>query len=93
MNSMPKYVVASTLDDLTWNNSHLLDGELKEEVMRLKEQPGRDILIFGSIRLIGSLMKLGLVDELRLQHHPVVSEAGRVCSTTPASRPASPWVR
>jgi dihydrofolate reductase len=76
MNNLPKYVVSSTLDDLTWNNSHLLEGELKAEVMRLKGQPGKDILIFGSIRLIRSLMKLGLVDELRLQIHPVVVGSG-----------------
>jgi dihydrofolate reductase len=77
MNSLPKYVVSSTLDDLTWNNSHLLDGELKQEVTRLKEQPGQDLLIFGSITLIRSLMKLGLVDELRLQTHPVVVGSGK----------------
>jgi dihydrofolate reductase len=76
MNSLPKYVVSSTLDDLTWNNSHLLDGELEEAVMGLKEQPGHDILIFGSIRLVHSLIELGLVDELRLQVHPVVIGSG-----------------
>jgi dihydrofolate reductase len=76
MNSLPKYVVSSTLHDLTWNNSHLLDGELKQEVTRLKEQPGQDLLIFGSITLIRSLMKPGLVDELRLQVHPVVVGSG-----------------
>jgi dihydrofolate reductase len=76
MNSLPKYVVSTTLNDLTWNNSHLLDGELEEEVMRLKGQPGQDILIFGSITLVRSLMKLGLVDELRLQVHPVVVGSG-----------------
>jgi dihydrofolate reductase len=76
MNSLPKYVVSSTLGDLTWNNSHLLDGDLKEEVMRLKAQPGQDILIFGSVTLIRSLMKIDLVDELRLQIHPVVVGSG-----------------
>ncbi len=76
MNSLPKYVVSSTLDDLKWNNSHLLAGELKEDVMRLKGQPGQDILIFGSITLIRSLMKLDLVDELRLQIHPIVVGSG-----------------
>jgi dihydrofolate reductase len=76
MNGLPKYVVSSTLDELAWNNSHLLDGELKEEVMRLKDQPGQDILIFGSITLVRSLLSLGLVDELRLQVHPVVVGSG-----------------
>jgi len=76
MNSLPKYVVSGALGDLTWNNSHRLDGELKEEVMRLKGQPGQGILIFGSITLIRSLMNLGLVDELRLQVHPVVVGSG-----------------
>lgn len=76
MNSLPKYVVSSGLDELAWNNSQRLDGELKEEVMRLKQLAGKDILIFGSITLTRSLMKLGLVDELRLQVHPVVLGSG-----------------
>jgi dihydrofolate reductase len=77
MNSLPKYVVSSTLTDLPWNNSHLLDDDLEHEVLRLKDQPGQDILIFGSITLVRSLMNLGLIDEFHLQVHPVVIESGK----------------
>jgi dihydrofolate reductase len=76
MNGLPKYVASSTLTDLTWNNSHLLDGDLEKQVRRLKEQPGRDLLVFGSGQLVRTLIQLNLVDQLRLQVHPVVVGRG-----------------
>lgn len=77
MNSFPKYVVSSTLTDLTWNNSHLLDGDLEKQVRRLKKQPGQDLLVFGSGQLVRRLIQLNLVDQLRLQVHPVTVGRGQ----------------
>jgi dihydrofolate reductase len=77
MNGFPKYVVSSTLTDLTWNNSHLLDGDLEKQVRRLKKQPGQDLLVFGSGQLVRRLIQLNLVDQLRLQVHPVTVGRGQ----------------
>jgi dihydrofolate reductase len=76
MNGLPKYVVSSTLSDPTWNNSHVLAGDLEKDIRGLKEQPGEALLVFGSVRLVRSLIRLDLVDELRLQVHPVVVGSG-----------------
>jgi dihydrofolate reductase len=73
MNSIPKYVVSSTLKDLPWNNSHLIEGDnLPEAVRKLKEEQGLDILVAGSARLVHTLMDYNLVDEYRLMVHPVL---------------------
>jgi dihydrofolate reductase len=77
MNSFPKYVVSRTLTDLTWNNSHLLDGDLEKQVRRLKKEPGQDLLVFGSGQLVRRLIQLNLVDQLRLQVHPVTVGRGQ----------------
>ncbi|MBV9311022.1 MAG: dihydrofolate reductase family protein [Solirubrobacterales bacterium] len=76
-NSMPKYVVSSTLHDPEWNNSTVLSGDVVEEVGRLRQQVDRDILVNGSIQLSQALLAHGLVDELRLMVFPVVLGAGR----------------
>src|SRR6058998_1942090 len=62
-NSMPKYVVSSTLKKLDWNNSHLIRGDVAREVANLKKQPGEDIVIHGSPGLVRSLMPHGVIDE------------------------------
>ena len=77
MNSMPKYVVSSTLQEATWQNSTIISGELGAEVAKLKEQPGGDILIAGSASLVQGLVELGLVDEFRLMTFPVVLGSGK----------------
>ena len=77
MNTLPKYVVSTTLDKAEWNNTTMLQGILKEEVATLKRQPGQDILIFGSGELVNNLIKEKLVDELRLLVHTVVLGRGR----------------
>jgi dihydrofolate reductase len=77
LNSMPKYVVSSTLEDPGWNNSTVLSGELTEEVGRLKREIDGDILVYGSTQLVQTLVEHGLVDELRLMVHPVVVGAGK----------------
>ena len=76
LNNSPKYVVSSTVTTLDWNNSHLLTGDLKEELSRLKEQPGKNILIPGSPTLVRSLLRDGLLDELSLNICPVVVGSG-----------------
>lgn len=72
MNKTPKYVLSSTLESLEWENSHLLRGELVDEVTALKAMPGKDIQIPGSPALVTALLREGLVDELDLLVHPVV---------------------
>jgi dihydrofolate reductase len=77
MNSIPKYVVSTTLKELTWNNSHLITGNIAEEVTRLKQQEGQDILVAGSGKLVYTLMQHDLIDEYRLMVHPIVLGSGR----------------
>src|SRR5512146_557480 len=62
INSLPKYVVSTTLQEATWNNSTLILGNVPEEVTRLKQQPGQDILIYGSADLTRTLMQHDLID-------------------------------
>src|ERR1700674_3543316 len=77
MNSLPKYVVSSTLDKAEWNNSTIIKGDVAKEVTKLKEQPGQNILIFGSGELVNGLLRYGLIDEIRLLVHPVVLGRGK----------------
>ena len=76
LNDMPKYVVSSTLKDPDWNNSTVLGGDVMEDVSKLKEELGGEIVVAGSIRLVRMLMENDLVDELRLLIYPVVLGAG-----------------
>jgi dihydrofolate reductase len=77
MNGLPKYVVSTTLDEVAWNNSHLIKGDVAKEVAALKQQPGQDIAIHGSAGLVRSLMQHGLIDEYRLMVFPVVVGKGK----------------
>jgi dihydrofolate reductase len=78
MNGYPKYVVSSTLEEpLAWNNSTLIKGNVAEEVLRLKQQPGKDILIFGSGDLANTLMQYDLIDEYRLMVFPILVGSGK----------------
>jgi dihydrofolate reductase len=77
MNSIPKYVVSATLNEVSWNNSHLIKENIPEAVAKLKEQPGQDILVAGSAELVNSLMEHDLVDEYRLMISPVVVGTGK----------------
>ncbi|MFE6755366.1 dihydrofolate reductase family protein [Streptomyces sp. NPDC057684] len=76
LNALPKYVVSSTLVDLEWNNSTVLDGEVVAEVTKLKQELDGDIVVYASRRLVRTLLEHGLADELRLIVHPVVLGAG-----------------
>ena len=78
MNGYPKFVVSRTLEEpLEWNNSTLIEGNVAEEVSRLKQQPGKDILVFGSGDLVNTLMHHDLIDEYRLMVFPVVVGSGK----------------
>ena len=76
LNSLPKYVVSSTLEDPDWNNSTVLGGEVVNEVTELKEELDGEIIVPASFRLVRALIEHDLVDELRLKIFPVVLGAG-----------------
>ena len=76
LNSLPKYVVSSTLADPEWSNSTVLKGDVLNEVSRLKEELGGVIAVPGSFQLVRTLIEHDLVDELRLKIFPVVLGAG-----------------
>ena len=78
MNGYPKYVASRTLQEpLEWNNSTLIEGDIAEGVAGLKQQDGKDILVFGSGELARTLMKDDLIEEYRLMVHPVVVGKGK----------------
>src|SRR5262245_27195631 len=71
LNSLPKYVVSSTLEDPDWNNSIVLNGDVVDEVSKLKRELGGEIVVYASFQLLRTLMEHDLVDELRLMIYPV----------------------
>ena len=78
LNSVPKYVVSTTLKKVEWNNSTLISRNLAEEVAKLKQQPGSGTLtVTGSGKLAQSLMRLNLVDEYELWIHPIILGSGK----------------
>jgi dihydrofolate reductase len=90
MNSMPKYVVSSTLAQGEWANSTVLGGDAREEVAELKRRVSGEILLNGSARLAAALIEHGLVDELRLMVFPVILGAGKRLFAT-AAAPGDAW--
>jgi dihydrofolate reductase len=76
-NSMPKYVVSSTLQEPEWNNSTVLKGELVEEVSKLRQRLDGDIVVHGSAQLVQTLIEHDLVDQLRVMVFPVVLGTGK----------------
>src|SRR5829696_297656 len=87
MNGLPKYVASTTLTEpLAWNGTTLIKGDVPEAVVRLKEQPGGDILLLASASLVQTLMEQDLVDEYRLRVAPAVAVAASVSSPTGAAR-------
>jgi dihydrofolate reductase len=77
MNSMPKYVVSTTLDRVDWNNSTLIRTRVVDEIRSLKERVAGDILVNGSVQLVQTLIEHDLVDEYRLMVFPVVLGSGK----------------
>jgi len=77
LNKVAKYVVSSTMTDPQWANSTVLAGDPVEQTRKLKSQPGKDIVLTGSISLAHALIAAGLVDEYRLFVYPTVQGGGR----------------
>ncbi|HVQ60150.1 MAG TPA: dihydrofolate reductase family protein [Solirubrobacterales bacterium] len=77
MNSMPKYVVSTTLEQAEWNNTTILSGDLAEDIARIKDEIDGVILIAGSPTLVQALIERDLVDELRLMVFPVLLGSGK----------------
>jgi dihydrofolate reductase len=76
INSLPKYVVSSTLEHPDWNNSTVLKGDVLNEVSKLKQELNGETIVWASFQLVHKLMEHDLVDELRLKIYPVVLGAG-----------------
>jgi dihydrofolate reductase len=76
-NNMPKYVVSSTLKSPEWNNSTVIDGDVREEVGKLRDELDGDIVVHGSAQLVQTLLEHDLVDEVRLMVFPVVLGTGK----------------
>ena len=78
LDNTQKYVASTTLEEpLAWRNSTLLKGDAAEAVARLKQQPGKDMVVLGSGELVQSLMRRNLVDQYVLLIHPLVLGSGR----------------
>jgi dihydrofolate reductase len=76
-NTMPKYVVSSTLDEPEWSNSTVLKGDVADEVAKLREEHDGDVVVHGSAQLVQTLLERDLLDELRLMVFPVVLGSGK----------------
>jgi dihydrofolate reductase len=74
---MPKLVVSTTLEDPEWNNTTVIKGNVAEEVSKLKQRPGGDIVIHGSAQLVQTLLEDDLIDEYRLMVFPIVLGSGK----------------
>ena len=77
MNETPKIVFSRTMERADWENTRLVRSDAAEEVARLKSQPGKDLIIFGSSDLAASLAKHGLIDEYRIMVNPILLGAGK----------------
>ncbi len=77
MNSMPKYVISSTLDRAEWTGSILIQDNAVDEIRKLKQQPGKDLLLSGSAQLFNAMIKEDLIDLYRFMVHPIVLGNGK----------------
>jgi len=77
INNIPKYVISSTLKSADWNNTTLINGNLTEEINKLKQQSGKHVGVAGSPTLVRSLLQHGLLDQLSLTIHPVIAGTGQ----------------
>jgi dihydrofolate reductase len=78
MNSMPKIVFSKTLDQAVWKNTRLVKDNIEEEVVKLKQQPGKNLIVLGSANLSLTLMNNGLIDEFRVMINPLVLGKGNL---------------
>jgi dihydrofolate reductase len=76
MNTLPKIVVSRTLETAEWNKTRLVKTKLAEELLKLKQQPGGDLFVFGSANLAATLIQHDLIDEYRLIVNPVILGSG-----------------
>jgi dihydrofolate reductase len=76
-NTMPKYLVSTTVKSTEWENSHIISENVAEEIAKLKEQDGKDIVVFGSGKLVQFLMQNGLVDQFNIVQYPIVVGKGQ----------------
>ena len=76
MNSLQKIVFSKTLKKAEWNNTRLIREHITDEIIKLKQQPGKDIVIFGSGTIVSELTALKLIDEYRLIVNPVILSSG-----------------
>lgn len=89
MNSLPKYVASRTLQSATWN-AEIIAGDVAAEVARMKQEPGQNLLIYGSAQLVQHLHAQGLIDEYRLMVFPVVLGNGkRLFADAPTAGPTT----
>jgi dihydrofolate reductase len=84
MNSMPKYVASRTLETTDWN-AEIIQGDVAEAVAKLKQEPGQNLLIYGSAQLVEYLRQHSLIDQYRLMVHPLVLGSGKRLFTTDAN--------
>jgi dihydrofolate reductase len=77
LNNLPKIVFSRTLEKVEWNNSRLIRENIKEEILKLKQQPGKDLVLFGGANIAATLNELGLIDEYRIIVNPVVLTNGK----------------
>jgi dihydrofolate reductase len=77
MNALPKIVFSRSLKSVDWNNSRLVREIIPEEIVKLKQQPGKDMVIYGSGSLVSAFTHMGLIDEYRLIVNPVVLGSGK----------------
>jgi dihydrofolate reductase len=77
INSMAKHVASTTLKDLKWENSRLIEGDVADGVAKLKQQPGQDLVMYGCHGLMPTLLEHDLIDEHRVLVHPVLWGRGR----------------
>jgi dihydrofolate reductase len=76
MNRLPKIVFSRTLEKVEWNNTRLVKDHVAEEIVKLKQQPGKDLALFGSANLMSTLTQLDLIDEHRIMVNPVILGGG-----------------
>ena len=76
MNRLPKIVFSRTLQKAAWNNTRLIKDNIAEEISKLKQQPGKDLALFGSANLLSTLIQMDLMDEHRIMVNPVVLGSG-----------------
>ena len=76
MNRLPKLVFSRTLTKAEWNHTRMIKDHLAEEISQLKQQPGKDLALFGSANLLATLMQLDLIDEHRIMVNPIVLGGG-----------------